>query len=786
MFSLKSYFNFLSRNKAYTAINLIGFSVALMFVILLGLYVAQESRADDFHENGERIFRLLDEEGMSRTWAIPVGDDIANRYPEIEKFTYLWVAKASVAPAVNAGSWDGFRCDAIVADSTFFSMFSYPLIAGDRSKQLRTGTDVVISEELAKRLFVSPQEAVGQPILIDTQPHIVTGVVGDFGKSHLLSPGVIVDFRNHAGDWYFSDEGRYRAAQFELYVQLHKEADLQSRTGEMADWLRTFFWLYKDGQAKDVVLEPLKHSYFNAKANTGRTGDKGLIWVLTMATLTILLFALINYVNLSVALSGFRAKEAATRRLLGGTKWQLFGNYIIESAIFCLVAFIIAFLLAGLLEGTFNRVMMSDIAVSQALANPGVLAVCVGLVAVLGAVAGVFPAMVVSRYKPIEVVRGELTRKTKMTYSRLFIGLQFLLTIVLIASGITIRQQTEYMLNKDLGFDKEQLIWMENTIFAENVPALRDRLMQVPGVKMVAFSLGDPITGGNNLNFIRQEEGQTYTFRQFWGDEKFLEIFDMEVASRTGNNADSAIWINQTMQRMLEMSDTDDKLPFAVGDMEAVRGVLKDFHVNDLTQEIRPVTILQLQDHNGEYLGHPWEIFVKIEPSDPQAATATFEAVKKAHLDFNGGVKPFESRFVDQMINQWYEGQKRTATMVGWFSILAIILSAMGLVAMATYFMRQRAREIAVRKVFGATSGEVLERLVMSFLRIVLVAFVLSVPIIWWMMREWLTAFAYRIPLGWTIFALAGLTAGVIAVGSVLWQAARAANTNPVKTLHKG
>ncbi len=777
MFSLKSYFVFLGRNKAYAAINLVGFSVALMFVVLLGLYVAGESRADNFHEKGERIYRMLNDEARASQWPVPVGDDVAGRYPEVESYVRAWWGNMVVS--VGSGGGEKFRVGALYVDPTFFSVFSFPLEEGERERQLRAATDVTVSREFADKLFGPGEEAVGKAVTIDDEQHIVTGVVGDFGKSHLKTPDIIVSFRDHIDPWYF--EHGYDAANFQLYLLVREGADLHPKLGEMADWFRTFFWTYMNGMSKEVILEPITESYFNGRPNYGHSGDRQLIWLMGVATLAILLFALINYVNLSVALSGFRAREAATRRLLGGTKVQLVGSYVAESVVFCLMAFVVGLGLAGAFQGVFNGVMEADVSVMEVVRTPIYILMVMGLVVVLGAVSGLFPAMVVSRYKPIEVVRGELTRKTKMTYSRLFIGLQFLLTIVLIGCAMTIRKQTEYMMTKDLGFDGRQLIHLENTVYAENIPGLRDRLMQVAGVEKVAFSIGSPVTSGDNITATNDGE-KPLTFRMFWGDEEFMELFGIEVVSRTGNAADSAAWINQAAMKMLEFTPETDRLPFTINGIKAIEGTVRDFHVDDLTEEVRPVIIGVMEDSEGNYVDHPWDIVVRIDTPDP---AGTFEEVKKAYLEYNGG-EPFEASFVDEIVEEWYEGQRKASVMVGWFSLLAVVLSAMGLVAMATYFMRQRAREIAVRKVFGATSGQVLERLVAGFLRIVLVAYVLAVPVIWWLMSRWLTTFAYRIPLEWTIFAAAGVIAGAIAVGAVMWQSLKAARTNPVETLHKG
>lgn len=374
------------------------------------------------------------------------------------------------------------------------------------------------------------------------------------------------------------------------------------------------------------------------------------------------------------------------------------------------------------------------------------------------------------------MVRGEFTRKTRMIYSRLFIGLQFGLTIVLLGCTITIRQQTHFMRTTDLGFVKENIIQMDNTIAGERTPGLRDALMGIDGVEAVSFTRDTPLTGGNNQT-VDYDDRAPVSFQQFWVDSVFWQIMRIEKLRQTGNDPRSGWWVNEEVLRVLGLPE--DTTEFKTYRTEQIAGVIRDFHFRKLDQKIGPMMI-------GNFLperhGWPWEILVKITGTDP---AGIYREVVRATLDYNGGV-PFESGFVDAEIDSWYDEQEKTYKIMGAFALIAVLISALGLLAMATYFMRQRAREVAVRKVFGATSREVLDRLILSFLKIVAVAYVAAVPVIGYAMNRWLSTFAYRIPLRWTIFAAAGAIAGAIALAAVFWQSRRAANANPVETLHKG
>jgi putative ABC transport system permease protein len=772
-FNFKSYFNFLSRNKGYTAVNLVGFSVSLAFVVLLGLYTRRELSMDRFHRDGGRIFQLTND-WDAFSWKI--ADDLRNRYPE--DFEALTRTRHENMTIIRGA--EKIRTGTLFVDSVFFDIFSFPILDGVPGQLFETKTDAVVTESFARRLF-GDEPAVGRTIEVDvgiggadsTALFLISGVAADFEDSHIASPDLLLRADNVPR---FRQDNYENAAFVHIYLKQNPGVDFASKIPQTIEWFKEFYWPYQDDVMKELGLRPISESYFTApKISNGTVSNsKTFILILLAAALTVLLFAVINYINLSVAQSGFRAREAATRRLLGGTRFGLFVSYILESVLFCAGALVVAFFLAGAIEPFFNRMLGSDVSINEML-TPAGIALCAAGAIVLGGVCGFFPALIVTRWKPIDVVRGEFTRKTRMVYSRIFIGVQYAITIVLLGCALTILMQTRYMRTTDLGFAKENIITMDNTVAGPRAPGLRDRLMKVPGVEAVSFTRGTPLSGGNN-NTVRYEDGTSVSFQELHVDSLFWQIMGIEKISETGNAAPGAVWVNEELLRVLGLpADTTE---FMLYRPEAIAGVVKDFHFRDMHQKIGPMYI---RDNLSERY-YPWDILVKIDSNNPGQ---TYRRVVDATLEYNGGM-PFDSNFVDAAIDNWYDEQEKTFEIMGWFSGIAILISALGLLAMATYFMRQRARDIAVRKVFGAQNREVLNRLVFSFLKIVAVAFLIAVPVIWYAMSRWLATFAYRIPLRWTIFAVAGILAAAIAFAAVFWKSWRAANTNPVETLHKG
>lgn len=760
----------------FTAINIFGFAVSLMFVLLLGLYVQDELSVDSFHENKERIYRLEADDGAQ--FAPGLAPAMAARYPEIEAWTRICTKDRYTLDPIAGYTDETVDAEILLTDSSFFSIFSFPFVEGNPATVMHTWDDVVLTESFARRLF-GHEPAMGKVISTRGIDYTVSGVVRDFEHTHFRHPDMIVPIDN----WLRSSKTTrsFLAGQMNtlndnadilIYFQGRRNADLSARldTAELNRCFKQELRLrrFVENISGNPHLNRLENIYLDRQDPGTRGNSPIYLLILGTTVLVILLFAVINYINLSVAQSGFRAQEAATRRLLGSSKTSLFSGFVLESLIICFISFCLGIVLAMAVEPWFGKVMWTNISVAESFTAPNILLALGGIVAI-GVVSGLVPAYVLTRFKPIDVVRGTFRRQTKMVYSKALIAFQYAITIVLLGATITIGRQIDFMCNSDLGFKHDNILVMDYSP-GENGSrdGLRNVLMAVPGVERVGFAQGTPATGSNNNTFERN--GKQHSFQVIGLDSTAYDMMGFQVVKRTGVDDRRAVWLNSVAWNDLEL--TDNAPTFRLWDRELkVAGILENYHIDNMEKPIGSVMVQFISADDW-----PWEVLIKVSGQNPYAVA---DRIKEAYLEYNGR-EPVEGTFMDDTIQQQYTAQKRMADIITALSLLAILISALGMLAMSTYFMRQRAQEVAVRKVFGATDREVLVRLISGFLKLVAAAFVVAVPAIWYLMNGWLNGYAYRIPLSWTIFAAAGAVAFVIAFGTVLWQSLKATRANPV------
>ena len=760
---LKSFWNFLGRNKLFTAINIFGFAVSLVFVILMSLYIQDEKSVNAAQPNKNRIYYLSHDRGGH--FPCPLAAELKSRYPEIEATLRMQHQYWTISDGVRESILD----HVLLADSSFVTMFELPWTEGDPARAMRTRDDVLISQECARKWFGS-EPALGKTIRINDRDRIVTGVYRDLEDTHFKPAAAILPFENVVENWGNDILTNSGNCSFSLYVMIKPNVQFtQENQNAIESYLKENFWLFKNGLVDTLTMETLSEVYYAERPMEWmRTNNKSFLMVLGITALVILLFAVINYINLSVAQSGFRAQEAATRRLLGSSKTSLFSGFVLESLIICFISFCLGIVLAMAVEPWFGKVMWTDISVAESFTAPNILLALGGIVAI-GVVSGLVPAYVLTRFKPIDVVRGTFRRQTKMVYSKALIAFQYAITIVLLGATITIGWQIDFMCNSDLGFKHDNILVMDYSP-GENGSrdGLRNVLMAVPGVERVGFAQGTPATGSNNNTFERN--GKQHSFQVIGLDSTAYDMMGFQVVKRTGVDDRRAVWLNSVAWNDLEL--TDNAPTFRLWDRELkVAGILENYHIDNMEKPIGSVMVQFISADDW-----PWEVLIKVSGQNPYAVA---DRIKEAYLEYNGR-EPVEGTFMDDTIQQQYTAQKRMADIITALSLLAILISALGMLAMSTYFMRQRAQEVAVRKVFGATDREVLVRLISGFLKLVAAAFVVAVPAIWYLMNGWLNGYAYRIPLSWTIFAAAGAVAFVIAFGTVLWQSLKATRANPV------
>ena len=786
--NFRSFFNFLGRNKLYAAINIFGLSVSLMFVILIADYTLRQLTCDDYHAKADRIYVIGNEERITSGYYLQ--KYLRDRYPEIESTCAVAVSGQSTdaTQPVEVGL-QKYSATILFADTTFFRIFDYQLLDGDREQVLASRDNVVLSESFARKVF-GTFNPMGQVIRFpdEEKSYVVSGVVRDIDRSVIPNMDIIMRAErlcdiNSANDEHMSNSGAVTT-----FILARPGADLTAKIPDMLDYFKEIYWIYKGNVYQHVTLTPLRDVYFLSQNNDGgfNYGSWPFVMILFGVGAVILLFAVMNYINLTVAQTGFRAKEMAARRLLGASRGEIILKLILESTFLCVVAFVIALFLAAAVEPGASRLLGSKIGVWQDM-TPAVVACYAAFIVVLGVVAGFIPAMMVSRYKPVDIVRGSFRHRTKMFYSKVLITIQNVITIVLIATSLTIGLQIRHLISAPMGYNTADILDVSTEIFAgkPQIAQFREELLREPCVEAVALGCGTPHDRGNN-NTMQYGPDRMIGFQIFIGDSTYFRILGLErlrdnhLATREDGN--NALFVNQYALQALGIAE--DATNFKVGENYTynydIAGVYRDFQLGSALDELQPV-LLKYYDSPEEFLkkAYPWNILVKIHGDK----TAAYNTVKSVFERISDGAVFTGAEYIEQEIEADYAQQRRILHIVGIFTLVAILISALGLVAMSTYYIQQKEQEVAVRKVFGSTRGEVLTRLVGNFMRLVGAAFVIAVPVAWYLLERWLQDYSVRISLSPLIFLASGAFAAAVAFVAVFWQSSRAADSNPVDSI---
>ena len=786
--NFRSFFNFLGRNKLYAAINIFGLSVSLMFVILIADYTLRQLTCDDYHAKADRIYVIGNEERITSGYYLQ--KYLRDRYPEIESTCAVAVSGQSTdaTQPVEVGL-QKYSATILFADTTFFRIFDYQLLDGDREQVLASRDNVVLSESFARKVF-GTFNPMGQVIRFpdEEKSYVVSGVVRDIDRSVIPNMDIIMRAErlcdiNSANDEHMSNSGAVTT-----FILARPGADLTAKIPDMLDYFIEIYWIYKGNVYQHVTLTPLRDVYFLSQNNDGgfNYGSWPFVMILFGVGAVILLFAVMNYINLTVAQTGFRAKEMAARRLLGASRGEIILKLILESTFLCVVAFVIALFLAAAVEPGASRLLGSKIGVWQDM-TPAVVACYAAFIVVLGVVAGFIPAMMVSRYKPVDIVRGSFRHRTKMFYSKVLITIQNVITIVLIATSLTIGLQIRHLISAPMGYNTADILDVSTEIFTgkPQIAQFREELLREPCVEAVALGCGTPHDRGNN-NTMQYGPDRMIGFQIFIGDSTYFRILGLErlrdnhLATREDGN--NALFVNQYALQALGIAE--DATNFKVGENYTynydIAGVYRDFQLGSALDELQPV-LLKYYDSPEEFLkkAYPWNILVKIHGDK----TAAYNTVKSVFERISDGAVFTGAEYIEQEIEADYAQQRRILHIVGIFTLVAILISALGLVAMSTYYIQQKEQEVAVRKVFGSTRGEVLTRLVGNFMRLVGAAFVIAVPVAWYLLERWLQDYSVRISLSPLIFLASGAFAAAVAFVAVFWQSSRAADSNPVDSI---
>ena len=775
---MNSFLNFLKRNKLYALINLLGLTISMAFVLLLAVYVQRQLSTDAFQKNADRIFVITNEESVNMGYWLD--KHLRGQFPEIEKSTC--VANVSMASEYRIDGETVYG-NTIAVDSCFFEMFSYDLVKGSKDDWRIAGDRCMVSEEFANAHF-GDKDPVGRQMSIGDEGEsiqlTICGVFKDFGNSILKTPDVLI--RGDIIPKFNSshDEHMSNAAAGVTFVMTYPGADIMARHDDIVNWCEENFWIYKH-KYDDIRIIPLRDMYFLKNGNYDWTGalnfgDRSFVNLLLAMCLMLLLFAILNYVNLSTALIGFRAKEMATRRLVGATKSGIFMKMIGESTLLCTVAMVLAILLAEALSPAASRVLEYQISIFGAVNIVNILVV-IALMVILGFIAGIVPALLIQKAQPIEIVRGSLRLKTKTVYSRVIITLQNVITVVMLVAALTMFMQIRHLITADLGYNTKDILVIGNAYgqLGEIRPLLKAYRAE-PFVEDVGQGDGIPLQGTNNWT-MELGDGNWVSFQMIQGDQHYFDILGIRV-KQDNHLAKPAYWLNEYAFKEIGIDELATEFDAGQNGTFDIGGIYYDFKIRPLEAQQSSALIYNRGEDWDE--NWPWTILVKVRGDHKEA----YARLEKVTNDVMPG-KLFGANYMEDMIEDCFVDESRILRIVLVFTLLSMLVSGLGLFAMSSYYMQQQRRSVAVKKVFGAEYNGVLRELVLSFMKMVGVAFVIGIPVAWLVMHRWLEGYTHRINLSWWIFVLAGLVVVLMAFIAVIWQSVRTAKANPATVLKK-
>lgn len=794
---MNSYLKFLSRNKLYTLVNVVGLSVSLAFVIIIGLYAQMEFGRDKWHTKADRIYSICtesrDEIVENSHWCMQ--GLLRSHFPEIENSCAVLNHEAEL----TLGNQEKKMVQMMSADSTFFQLFDFPLTLGNRQHALDQSNAIILSEETARLLFGTGDPMGKNVTLKDSLQFVVTGVMPQLNHTYMKKFDVLVS--TDMADVLIGNGGRFKDetmnsyGQCRVYLLAREGCDLRQKEDAINDLLSERIWLFKNDSPFTCRLEmhPLKEMYFLKRGDGDGTskGDHQLSWLLTLSGLVILLFAVMNYINLTMAQSTFRMREMAMRRLLGSQRSGVIMRLICESVLLCLLSLLLAIVLVSVAEPYVNwlvnthrvttwdsKVSSGDIDIVQIadLFRPQVLSAIVGFTLLLGITAGMGPAIAISSAHPIEVVRGTFRRRSKMYFSRLFIIVQHVCTITVIGVTLTMWLQVRHLINAPLGWDTERLLIVRPPEWSmmKKLGLLYGEVNKMSCVETATIGLGSPFTGGSNST--NQIEEKTISFQTFWNSPGWLKMLGIPVLTDYGTTGKDGERYFIT-RKCLEAEDlpADARSMMYNGRELQIDGIIDDFCLgNILTERGGNIVVRE------EPLEYGFEMLVKYRGSKKQAVAqikGSFERIFQMPMEADC------CQSSEDILQQMFVSQIRIMRLLTVFAVVALIVSMLGLLAMSTYYIQQRRKEVAIRKVFGSTNYKVLRRLLRQFVVYVAVAFVVAAPIIYKLGSDWLSQFSYRISLSPWIFIAAGGFCLVISLLAVLIQSWLAANENPINNI---
>ncbi|QHT71909.1 FtsX-like permease family protein [Rhodocytophaga rosea] len=802
----ESYFRIAWRNmfkhKTYSSIKIGGFALGIAACLLISLFIRDELSYDQHIPDKDRIYRVVqvyNDNGEIKkgvAWPAPFATAIKQDYPEIER-----VGRLNPSELFGAGSNQIRRVDVLentyeegftYADQQMLDMLKVPMVYGERKNALAQPNTIALSKSKADKFFPG-ENPVGKVMILNNDeknPFTVGGVFEDFPANSHLTYDFLITMTSR--EFWPGEQTYWGASNYPTYIVVRPDTDARQLEKKLLSILTNYYLplLKKEGapnpeellKKASFSLQPITDIHLKSDKIQDRLnhGDIRFVWIFGAVAAFILIIACINFINLSTAKSANRAKEVGIRKVVGSFRSSLVKQFLTESMLFSFLSFAIGILLAVLLLPYFNT--LSAKSLSLPWMEWWLFPILIGAAVVIGIIAGLYPAFYLSAFKPIDVLKGKLSRGSKSSNTRsLLVIFQFTTSIVLIIGTFIIYRQMNYIMNKKIGFDKDQVVLLQGVhTLGEKVQTLKTELLRLPEVKHVSVSDYLPIKGTKrNGNGFHRESGPNAdqeVSAQFWQvDQDYLQTMGITLIEGRNFSAQmatdsQAVIINQAMVKKMGFKNPTQE---RIKNWETwqIIGVIEDFHFESMRDSIQPMVLA---------LGNsPSVVSVKVKTTDMAGALQAVQKVWKEVAPY----QPIRYTFLDESFAKMYEDVQRAGRVFSSFAILAIIVACLGLYGLSSFMVEQRSKEIGIRLVLGASIQNIFSLLTINFVKLVLISFAIAVPIAWYMMNKWLEDFVYRTPVSASIFVFAGLTALLIALFTISYQAIRAALVNPVKNL---
>jgi len=776
----------LLRHKLFSGLNILGLAIGMCVSLLIFLWVQDELSYDRFNKNADAIYRITLKAGSleAATSPLGLGPALHEELPEVEAATRFLLSDEKVLAYGDRR----FKEAAIgYADSNFLRMFNYPLVKGSSGEALSRKDEILLTESTAKKYFGN-DDPIGKTMRLDNQSsYVVTGVLKDVPRnSHLrfdaLLPMSIMEEHERKSNSYWGNFIYY------TFLKLQETAaNDPTMLHRLEQRMPAVFKSHQTGMDPLFFLQRLTdiHLHSHLLLDVAGQGDILYVRIFSWVALFIILIACINFMNLSTAISGTRAKEVGLRKTIGALRHQLIAQFLGESLLLAFIALSVGLGLARLLLPLFNE--LTGKTMGMQFLSFSHIAGAMGIAAAVGLLAGVYPSLVLSAFQPVKVLKGLKVLHPGRSYFRNgLVVLQFTIAIVLIAGTVVVYQQLQFIRHRDIGYNKDNLLYIPIPQLGDmqkNARTIDDAMSRYPGIvnHTIVSDLPTDLTSGDlDVQWDGKDIKQQTVFTLMGGDENMVATFGMHLIagryfSKNFAGDENNYVVNETALKVMGMdpaSALGKKIKYS-GREGNIIGVLKDFNFKPVHQPVAPLLLMK-----GWSRGYLYEL-VRTTPANVETILPlmqkTFNAVFEGY--------PFSYGFVDQDLSRLYTTEQRMGRLANIFSILSILVSCLGLFGLSAYTTQRRFKEIGVRKVLGASVPGIVQLLAREFLGPIVIAALIAFPLAGWIMNNWLSAFAYRISIHWWVFAVSGIAALLIALVTVAFQAVKAALVNPVLSL---